>query len=90
MVSILNKILITHGVAQGSILGPLLFLFFLNDFPNCNDFFKYNLFAHDSTLSCSFSNQDEGFIARTVNSELVTVSQWLIKNKILIKHSKPI
>ena len=71
-----------------SILGPLLFLIFINEFLKCNDFFKYTLFIDDSILSCSFSNREEGFIARTVNSELVPVSQSLINNKIMINHSK--
>ena len=39
-----------------SVLGPLIFLIFINDFPNCSTFFKITLFVENSTLSCKFNN----------------------------------
>ena len=50
--------------------------------------FKYTLFADNSTLSCSFSDWYFQTVARTVNSELTSVSRWLIKNRIMINHLK--
>ena len=43
---------IQYGVPQGSNLGPVLLI---NDFPSCPNFRKFNLFADDSTLTCSFN-----------------------------------
>ena len=80
--------LVTHGVPQGSILGPLLFLLFINDFPDSNTFFKFTLFADDSSLLCKFSHNDSFSIHQIITNQLEPVSNWLISNKIKVNSEK--
>ena len=79
---------VTHGVPQGSILGPLLFLLFINDFPEANSFFNFTLFADDSTLSCHFNHSNEDIIKDTLENELNSIYDWLCSNKIKINFDK--
>ena len=80
--------LITHGVPQGSILGPLLFFIFINDLPNASNLFKYTLFADDSTLSTTFPPNSRHTICNSINQELNNINSWLVTNKICINSSK--
>ena len=74
-----------YGVPQGSILGPLLFLIYVNDFAHCT---KLNLlsFADDTTLYTSFSKSE--MITTYVNQELDKVQCWLSSNKLTLNVKK--
>ena len=76
---------VTCGVPQGSILGPLLFLCYVNDMPislKC----KLLLYADDSALIVSGSDPKK--IADDLSRELESCRQWLIDNKLSLHLGK--
>ena len=71
---------ITCGVPQGSILGPLLFILYINDLSNISEFVKAILFADDSTIIKS--DQILTKLGEEMTKEFALISDWLNANKL--------
>ena len=75
---------ISCGVPQGSILGPLLFLVYVNDFNKAS--VTDPMFAHDTNLFYSHQNMKTLFV--TVNCELEKMCEWFRANKLSLNVTK--
>ena len=81
-----NSVNISCGVPQGSVLGPILFLLYINDFHHCSKVFDFHLFADDTNLFCKHKNLTS--LQATINNELSNVNSWLCANKLSLNIEK--
>jgi hypothetical protein len=77
---------ISCGVPQGSVLGPLLFIIYVNDLPNVLKHSDCVLFADDTTIYVS--SQNENVLSHLIEEDLCTLSDWFCANKLSLNVSK--
>ena len=90
-VTVINNInsetsFISCGVPQGSILGPLLFLSYINDLPNCNLLSDVRMCAEDTNLT--FASKDPNELFSSLTPDLGNLKQWLVSNRLSLNFLK--
>ena len=80
-----TELLLEIGVPQGSVLGPLLFLLYINDLPLASQLLT-KLFADDTVLIFSADNLND--LQILINNELRAIHQWMTSNKLSLNYDK--
>jgi len=77
---------VRFGVPQGSNLGPILFLIFINDLPSASQLMYFVLFADDTNVF--YSNSSLTSLYQIVNTELIKIANWFQANKLSLNLDK--
>ena len=92
-----DVVTLSTGIPQGCILGPLLFIIYMNDIQAATSNFKAILYADDTNLVsplCSFSSSNSvnsnnlSEVTASINNELSCVQEWLLINKLSVNVNK--
>ena len=87
MVPFLESVYLDAGYhRQGTILGPLLFLIYINDLPNCLTSCQPRMYADDTHIT--YADVDVNSIQLNLNHDLDNLNKWLISNKLTLNTAK--
>ena len=81
-----STMLVEVRVAQGSILGPLFFLIYVNDMPSSIENFNISLYPNDTVLYCSAKTPQH--LEEQLNSDHLNLSKWIVENRLTLNPSK--
>ena len=79
---------IKTGVPEGSILGPLLFLIYINNISNASNFFDMIKYADESTIYKSIEKSNLDTYVGNINTEFDKIAEWLKLNKLSLNVKK--
>jgi hypothetical protein len=81
-----DSALVVTGVPQGSVLGPVLFLIYINDIYNLNTHSSISSFADDTALLNTNKNKEQAY--RNVEADLSLIGDWFVENLLTLNATK--
>ena len=81
-----NVLEVNEGIAQGTVLGPILFIFYINDIFNCTGHVKMSLFADDCVIYLASNNWNNK--QRKMQMDFEAIIEWTFRNNLRLNHGK--